>query len=99
MSDLILAFYEMIAFTFSSASPSLNHTTTLQTSCTANLQQGWPKLVNSIFFTTSNGSIAIGIIAPASTTINGVAVTISTVRVGIVMKPERCCFQSLIPSQ
>ena len=49
-------------------------------SCTANLQQGWPKLVNSIFFTTANGSIAIGIYAPASAMINGVAVSIATVR-------------------
>ena len=46
--------------------------------CTANMQQGWPKLVNNIFYTTANGSIAIGVLLPAKATINGTTVAITT---------------------
>ncbi len=34
--------------------------------CTANFNQGWPKYANMIFFTTQDGGVAIGAIAPAS---------------------------------
>jgi hypothetical protein len=42
------------------------------------MQQGWPKLANNIFYTTANGSIAIGALLPASATINGTTIALTT---------------------
>ena len=41
--------------------------------CTANFNQGWPKLAASIFWTTADGGLAVGLLFPATARLpNGV---------------------------
>jgi hypothetical protein len=37
--------------------------------CTANFNQGWPKLANNALYTTGDGGLAVGVLAPVSATL------------------------------
>lgn len=45
--------------------------------CTANMQQGWPKLASNIFLEAEDGSLLIALLLPASVTYNGAIVDMS----------------------
>eukprot|EP00048_Salpingoeca_helianthica_P000580 m.42587 g.42587 ORF g.42587 m.42587 type:complete len:742 (+) comp10676_c0_seq1:42-2267(+) len=46
--------------------------------CTANFNQGWPKLVNMLFYLTPDGGIAVGIFAPADARIGSATISVDT---------------------
>jgi len=45
--------------------------------CTANMQQGWPKLASNIFLEAADGSLVVALLLPAKVTFKGAAVDMS----------------------